>query len=97
MAGDFGAVSHTERFISKRATYSGIGHNVGPMHAKDNFVNCTWTFYSYTTNYLHYKLDSWLLCNARGASWLAIRYYILIRTLELTLQGQPGSNVMVQL
>ncbi len=45
----------------------------------------------------HMKLDSRLLCNAREASRLAIRYYILIRTLELTLQGQPRSNVMVQL
>ncbi len=43
------------------------------------------------------QLDSRLLCNARGASRLAIRYYILRRTLELSLQGQPRSNVMVQL
>ncbi len=43
------------------------------------------------------KLDSRLLCNTRGASRLAIRYYIFIRILELTLQGQPGSNEMVQL
>ncbi len=35
------------------------------------------------------KLDSRLLCNARGASRLAKRYYILIRAVELTLQGQP--------
>ncbi len=33
------------------------------------------------------KLDSWLLCNARGASRLAIRYYILIRILEGSIQG----------
>ncbi len=44
-----------------------------------------------------YKLDSQLLCNTRGASRLAKRYYILIRALELTLQGQQRSNVMVQL
>ncbi len=43
------------------------------------------------------KLDSRLLCNTRGASRLAIRNYILIRTLELSVQGQPRSNVMVQL
>ncbi len=45
----------------------------------------------------HYKLDSRLLCNARGASRLAKRYYILITALELTLQGQPRSNVVVQI
>ncbi len=43
------------------------------------------------------KLDSRLLCNARGASRLAKRFYILIRALELTLQGQPRSNVVVQI
>ncbi len=32
-----------------------------------------------------------------GASRLAKRYYILIRALELTLQGQPRSNVVVQI
>ncbi len=35
------------------------------------------------------KLDSRVLCNARGASWLVTRYYILIRALELTFQAQP--------
>ncbi len=43
------------------------------------------------------KLDSRLLCNATGASPLAKRYYILIRALELTLHGQPRSNVVVQI
>ncbi len=43
------------------------------------------------------KLDSRLLCNAKGASRLAKRYYILIGALELTLQGQPMSNVVVQI
>ncbi len=37
---------------------------------------------------LKIKLDSRLLCNTRGASRLANKYYILIRALELTLQGQ---------
>ncbi len=43
------------------------------------------------------QLDSRLLCNARGTSRLAKRYYILIRVRELTLQGQPRSNVVVQI
>ena len=41
-------------------------------------------------------LDKYTGINARGASRLAKRYYILIRALELTLQGQPRSNVMMQ-
>ncbi len=47
-----------------------------------------------------YKLDSWLLCNVRGdipVGKKILHPFLFIRALELTLHGQPRSNVMVQL